>query len=100
MCKLLKKNHFPAVCKFKKKSIERVAENETNMEVFSVKNKIKNVKKKKIGQKKKDIILKIKINNFDLHMQVDTVSELRLIPKNSWERAGNPTLRKSSLQLC
>ena len=41
----LKKNHFQAVCKFKKKNVERVEENETNMEVFSVKNKNKKVEK-------------------------------------------------------
>ena len=33
----LKKNHFQAVCKFKKKNVERVEENETNMDVFSKK---------------------------------------------------------------
>ena len=65
----LKKNHFQAICKFKKKNVERVIENEANLEVFSVKNKIKNVEK--IEQKKKDIILKVKINNFNLDMQMD-----------------------------
>ena len=86
--KLLKKNHFQAVCKFKEKNVERVEENETNMEVFSVKNKNKNVEK--IKQKKKD-------NNFDLDMQMDTRSEVTLIPGNFWEHIGKPTLRKSSL---
>ena len=33
----LKKNHFLPVCKYKKKNIERVEENETNVEVYSVK---------------------------------------------------------------
>ena len=47
----LKKTHFQAVCKFKKKNAERVEENKTNMGVFSVKNKNKNVEK--IEQKKK-----------------------------------------------
>ena len=41
----LKKNHFQVICKFKKKNVQRVEENETNMEVFSVKNENKNVKK-------------------------------------------------------
>ena len=59
------KNNFQAVCKFKKKNTERVEENETNMEVFSVKNKNKNVEK---IEQKKDIILKVKIDNFDLDM--------------------------------
>ena len=36
----------------KKKNVERVEENENNMEVFSVKNKNKNVEE--IEQKKKD----------------------------------------------
>ena len=39
------KKHFQAVCKFQKKNVERVEENETNMEVFLVKNKNKNVEK-------------------------------------------------------
>ena len=34
--KLLKKNHFQAVCKFKKKNVQRFEENQTNIEVFSV----------------------------------------------------------------
>ena len=68
------------------------------MEVFSVKNKNKNVEK--IKQKKKEIILKVKINNFDLDKQMDTGSEITLIPKKFWKCIGKPTLRKSSLQLC
>ena len=67
------------------------------MEVFSVKNKNKNVEK--IEQKKKDIILKVKINNFDFDMQMDSDSEVRLIPRNFWKCIGKPTLRKSSLLL-
>ena len=97
MYKLLKKNHFQAVCKFKKKNVERVEENEINMEVFSVKNKNKNVEK--IEQKKKDIILKVKINNFDLDMPMDASSKVALIPRNFWEHIGKPTLRKYSLLL-
>ena len=49
--------------------------------------------------KKKDIIQKVKISNFDLDMQMDTGSEVTLIPRNFWKRIGKPTLRKSSLQL-
>ena len=71
------KKHFQAVCKFKKKNVERVEDNETNMEVFSVRNKNKNVEK--IEQKKKDIILKVKINKFDLDMQMNTGSEVTFI---------------------
>ena len=59
----LKRTIFQAVCKFKKKNVERVEENETNMQVFLVKNKNRNVEK--IERKKKDIALKVKINNFD-----------------------------------
>ena len=58
--KSLKKNNFLAVCKFKKKNVERAEENQTNIKVFSVKNKNKNVEK--IEQKKKDIILKVSTN--------------------------------------
>ena len=36
-----------------------------------------------MNKKKKDIILKVKINNFDLEMQMDTGSEVPLLPKNS-----------------
>ena len=79
----LKNNHFQAVWKFKKINVERVEENEINMEVFSVKNK----NEEKIEQKKKGIILKIKIN-FYLDMQMDTGSKVMLIPKKFWERIG------------
>ena len=72
--------------------MERVKENETNMEVSSVKNKNKNVEE--IEQKKKDIMSKVKINNFDLDMQMDTGSEVTLIPRNFWEHIRKPTLRK------
>ena len=41
----LKMNHFQAVYKFKKLNIDRFEENETNMEVFSVKKQNKNVEK-------------------------------------------------------
>ena len=48
---------------------------------------------KKIELKKKDILQKVKINNFNLDMQIDTGCEVTLIPKYSWERIGKPTLR-------
>ena len=48
------------------------------MEDFPVKNK---KKVEKIEQKKKDIIVKVKINNFDLDMQMSTGSEVTLVPK-------------------
>ena len=53
--KLLKQEPFSSNMQIKKKNVERVEENETNLEVFSVKNKNKNVEK--IEQKKKDLIL-------------------------------------------
>ena len=84
LCKLLKKNRFQVVCKFKKKNVERVKENETNMKVFSVKEQ-KEEYRKKIEQKKKEIILKVKINNFDLDVQMDTGSEVAFTPRNFWE---------------
>ena len=64
--------------------------------LFSKKQK-KNTEK--IEQKTKDIVLKIKINNFDLDFQIDTGSEVMLKLRNFWEGIGNPTLRKSSLLL-
>ena len=48
--------------------------------------------RKKLNRSK-NIILKVKINNFDLDMQMDTGSDVTLIPKNFWERIGKPTLR-------
>ena len=39
------------------------------------------------------------MNNFDWDMQMDTSNEVTLIRKNFWERTGNLTLQKSSLQL-
>ena len=41
----LKKNHFQALSKFKRKCAKRAEENESNMEVFPVKNRNKNVEK-------------------------------------------------------
>ena len=71
--------------------IERVEENEANMEFFTVINKSK--KLEKVEQKKKDIILNFYYtNNFDLNMQMDTGGEVTLIPKNFWEHIGKPTL--------
>ena len=54
--KLLKKEPFQAVCKFKKKNVEKVEENEANMLVFSVTNKKKECRKKL--NRRKDIIIK------------------------------------------
>ena len=48
-------------------SIEIVGENETNMDIFSVKNKNKITEK---NEQKKELLLKVKINNFDLDMQM------------------------------
>ena len=67
------------------------------MQVYSVKNKNKSVEKSE--QKKKNIILKDKIDNFDLDIQMDTGSEVMLIPRNFWERIGKLTLQKSKLLL-
>ena len=39
------KKYFQAVCKFRKKNVERVGKKEINMEVFSVKSKNNNVEK-------------------------------------------------------
>ena len=41
-------NYFQALCKFKKKKVERVEDNKTNMAVFSA----KNMNVEKIEQKK------------------------------------------------
>ena len=41
-------------------------------------------------------MLKVKINNFDLDIQMDASSEVTLIPRNFRKRIGKPTLRKSS----
>ena len=41
----------------------------------------------------------VKINNFDFDKQKDTGSGGRLYQKFFWERSGNPTLQKNSLQL-
>ena len=51
-----------------------------NTKFFLLQNKNKNVEK--IEQKKKDIILKVKINNFDLDIQIDTGCEVTLMLRN------------------
>ena len=56
------------------------------MEVFTVKNS-KNVEKTE--QKKKDIILKVRINNFDLDMQMIPGVRLRLYQEISGKEFGH-----------
>ena len=85
-------HNFQAACKFKKRNIERVEENKTNMEVFSVKDKNKKVEK--LNKRKKTFIIKVEINNFDLDMQMDTDREVTFLPKNIWEYIAKPTLQK------
>ena len=55
-----------------KENVERVDENETNIQVFSVKQKQEG--RKKLNQRKK-------ISYLDLDMQMDTGSEVTIIPK-------------------
>ena len=82
LCKLLKKEPFSSSMQIWKKSLERVEENETTMQVFSIKNK--------------NIMLKVKINNSNLDMQMDTGSEVTLIPRNFWECIGKSTFERAS----
>ena len=89
----LKRTIFKQYANSERKTLK---ENETNMQVFTVKKKKEH---KKIKQKKKDFVLNVIINNFDLDMQLDTGNEITLIPRNFWEQIGKPTLRKSSLLL-
>ena len=42
---------------------------------------------------------KVKINGKYFHMQVDTGSDIKLIPVNFWQDLGKPRLKKSTLQL-
>ena len=42
---------------------------------------------------------KVKINGKYFHMQVDTVSDITLIPVNFWQDLGKLRLKKSTLQL-
>ena len=42
---------------------------------------------------------KVKINGKYFHMQVDTGSDVTLIPLNFWQDLGKPRLKKSTLQL-
>ena len=87
-----KKNHFQAVCKFKKKNVERVEKKKRNQygSLFSKKEKCR-----KNWTEKKDIILEVKIDDFDLDMQMD--SEVTLIIRKFWEPSGKPTFRKSKI---
>ena len=70
MYKLIEKVPFSSSMQIQKE--KTLKENETNMLVFSGKHKNKNVEK--IEQKQKDHILKVKINNFNFDMQIDSVS--------------------------
>ena len=41
----------------------------------------------------------VKINRKYFHMQVDSGSDIKLLPVNFWQDLGKPRLKKSSLQL-
>ena len=86
--KCKKRDHFQVVCRYKRE-IECIESNDSpteKAEVFEINTRIKT----------KDTI---KLNGISLPMQVDTGSEVTLIPKNFWERIGKPKLKKTSLKL-
>ena len=78
--KLLIKEPFSSSMQIQKEKRGKSWRKQNQYGSLFVKNKNKNVEK--IEQNKKDIILKVKINNLNLDMQMDTGSEVMLIPKN------------------
>lgn len=82
-------NHFKRMCKSKEKNVKMVQRNEEeiSMDVFSLKKRNANG------------LLKIRINNVLLNMQLDTGSDLTFIPSNFWRKLRNPRLKKNLVQL-
>ena len=87
ICK--RKNQAPKVCRYKKKNVQELKDTQVNRggaEFFTL----------NTSTKTRD---KVKINGKFFHMQVDTGSDITLIPVNFWLDLGKPRLKKSALQL-
>lgn len=50
---------------------------------------------REISLKEKDILIQVKINSTNLDMQIDTFSEVTLIPRKIWEQLGKSKLWKT-----
>lgn len=81
-----KHNHFQKVCKSSSKRVQEV-ETEETASVFAVESGTSSS------------VVPIKILNLSVNMQIDTGSEVTIIPRNFWEEMGKPKLRKSLVKL-
>jgi len=81
-----KKNHFQAVCRSATKKVDEVEKEET-ASVFTVKTL------------KGSSLTTVKLHKHDFQMQVDTGSEVTLIPRNFWNTMGQPRLKRCDLKL-
>jgi len=79
-----KNNHFQSVCRSNAKKVQEVEKEESNS-VFAIGNP--------------SSIIPVVIGNTSIDMQIDTGSEVTIIPKNFWESLGKPPLRKCSVKL-
>ncbi|XP_047143683.1 uncharacterized protein LOC105843294 [Hydra vulgaris] len=83
-----KLNHFKNVCKANIK-YEKIVEEKENDDasVYS------------INMNDKNSEISVKINDYNIKMQVDTGSQVTIIPKNFWELMSKPKLQKCYLRL-
>ena len=74
------------VCKTK--NVERIEDE--NRQIFNIKkDNIQNT-----GSRNGDTKIKMKINNCVAEMQIDTGSEITIIPRNLWGKNGKTTFKK------
>ena len=81
-------NHFKNVCRTNtkyEKTVEEIENDDTS--VYS------------INMNGKSSEINVKINDYNMKMQVDTGSQVTIIPKNFWELMSKPKLQKCYLRL-
>jgi len=81
-----KQNHFQAVCRSKNRKVDEVEKDET-ASVFA------------LQSKGSSSLTAVKIDGKDFDMQVDTGSEVTIIPRNFWLLLGKPRLKHCDLKL-
>jgi len=81
-----KKNHFQSVCRSSSKKVDQV-ETEDTASVFA------------LQANNSSSLTTVKLDDQEVAMQVDTGSQVTLIPRNIWQDLGRPVLKKCGLSL-
>ena len=82
------KNHFQSVCRSKSKRVQKIdQESSDESNVYAV------------TSKKSANVTEIKIDNIPFQMQLDTGSQVTIIPVNFWKKLGSPRVRKCNAKL-